>query len=183
MSLLRSCSLPSIHGLICLSVSSSFEMQCLHRMKVARNDVVARHSIQKAPSPGKDVLNGGRSHKSSAPGGNSAAEIHSKNFSLSNCSPRVRRGVLLSSGNYAAEIHIENVPSLIQQEILRPKSTASISLVFLTYHPPNLSSGENSAAEIYSENFCPSNCSPSLSPRGCCHHLEILRRKSTARIS
>ena len=44
---------------------------------------------------------------------------------------------------------MENLPSLNQQEILLRKSTARISLVFLTYHPLNLSSGGNSAAEIH----------------------------------
>ena len=37
---------------------------------------------------------------------------------------------------------------------------ARISLVFLTYHPLNMSSGGNYAAEIHSKNFCLSNCSP-----------------------
>ena len=69
----------------------------------------------------------------------------------------------------------ENLPSLNQLEILRRKSTARISLILpchfrespqsqsiilSTYHPLNISSGGNSAAEIHSKNFCLSKCPP-----------------------
>ena len=67
------------------------------------------------------------------------------------------RGMLLSSGNSAAEIHSENLPSLKLSFSRISQSQVTLKQQEI---PLNKSSGGNSAAEIHSKNICLSNCSP-----------------------
>ena len=64
------------------------------------------------------------------------------------------RGMLLSSGNSAAEIHSENLPSLKLSFSRISQSQVTLKQQEI---PLNKSSGGNSAAEIHSNNLCLSN--------------------------